>query len=178
MRKLIFLLVLVFCFFSYGCLVSQAEFDKTRNEATDLRKKIEEKDLEINKVKNEVSVLINKISEQESEISELAKTLKITNEKLALYKSEFIGASGTPSLSENLSVEDEYIANFIDVYDINAKYFNAILDGKIPGIEFKIKNKGVKTVTDIKIVFYFKDSKDNIIFEDYYYPLAGSYSEP
>ena len=156
MRNFVFSLLFFSCIFLSGCMVSEDELNKGKAELVDLRRVIQEKD---------------------SEISRLQQVLKASNEKLALFKRDTPEASGTLNPPENLSVEEEYIANFIDVYDINAKYFKAILDGRIPGIEFKIKNRGIKTITYLKIVFYFKDSKDNVIFEDYYFPLSGGFSE-
>jgi len=44
-------------------------------------------------------------------------------------------------------------------------------DGKMPGVVFKLKNKGDKTLDEIVVAVYFKDADNRTIAEEKYYPI-------
>lgn len=73
--------------------------------------------------------------------------------------------------------KDLYIANSLRLYDLEAKYMSSILDGRIPGVVFKIKNIGDKSLDKIEVTVYFKDSNGSVIAEEDYFPvLVSEYS--
>lgn len=68
----------------------------------------------------------------------------------------------------------EYIANSLDLYDVEAKYFDSVLDGKVAGVLFKIKNKGDKSLDQVEVKCYFLDASGNRISEEDFYPVNVS----
>ena len=68
----------------------------------------------------------------------------------------------------------EHARENVEIYDFHAKYFDSVLDGKIPGVEFKLKNNGDKAYKWIQITVYFQDSDANVISEDTFSPVLGS----
>jgi hypothetical protein len=72
-----------------------------------------------------------------------------------------------------LKRKQDYIKN-LEIYDFKAQYRDSLLDGRIPGVEFKIKNKGTETLDEVKVTVYFKDAKGNTIAEENYYPVLVS----
>jgi hypothetical protein len=65
----------------------------------------------------------------------------------------------------------------IDLYGFKAKYFSTYLDGRIPGVEFKLKNKGTRTLRKVEVTVYFKDRSGTVIAEKDYNPvLVTEYS--
>jgi hypothetical protein len=73
--------------------------------------------------------------------------------------------------------EKEYIANYIELYDVEAKYHDSLLDGTVPGVLFKIKNTGDRTLNKVEVTVYFKDAGGSIIAEEDYFPvLVSEYS--
>ena len=68
--------------------------------------------------------------------------------------------------------EKEYIANYLELYSVNAWMQNDILEGKIPGVSFKIKNKGNKVLDEVIVTFYFKDGEGKRIAEQQYQPIT------
>lgn len=66
-----------------------------------------------------------------------------------------------------------YIDN-VKLYDLKAGYFESILDGKVPGVTFKLKNDGTKTLNRVKVAVYFKDMNGSIIAEESYLPVFVS----
>lgn len=71
----------------------------------------------------------------------------------------------------------DYIANSLDLYDVEAKYFDSLLDGKVPGVLFKLKNKGDRTLDRVEVNCYFLDGSGNRIAEEDFYPvLVSEYS--
>jgi hypothetical protein len=73
--------------------------------------------------------------------------------------------------------EAAYIARHLQVYELNAKYFDSILDGRVPGVTFKVKNNGDRTLNRVKVRVVFQDAEGNPIAEEEYTPvLVSSYS--
>jgi predicted Zn finger-like uncharacterized protein len=60
--------------------------------------------------------------------------------------------------------------NKIQIYDLSAKYFESF-GGKKSGVEFKVKNLGDKTITELKIVVFFKDKNNATISEEDFFPI-------
>ncbi|MGN6270266.1 MAG: hypothetical protein ACTHM0_10290 [Sphingomonas sp.] len=80
-------------------------------------------------------------------------------------------ATGTPTAEEAA-----YIRDNVKLYDLTAKYYDSY-DGRTPGVDFKIKNEGNRTLNevDVRVVFYDKDGKP--IDEENYTPvLVSEYS--
>ncbi|MDB6122195.1 MAG: hypothetical protein JWQ71_1188 [Pedosphaera sp.] len=70
-----------------------------------------------------------------------------------------------------------YIQDHVTLYDIEVKYMDSILDGKVPGVLFKLRNTGDRQLDMVKVTFYFKDSAGTVIFEEDFHPvLVSDYS--
>jgi hypothetical protein len=75
--------------------------------------------------------------------------------------------------------EAAYIKANLRLYDLEAKYYESVLDGKVPGVDFKIKNAGNRTINRIKVRVVFHDAGGSPIAEEEYNPVwvvEGSYS--
>lgn len=68
----------------------------------------------------------------------------------------------------------EYITNSLDLYDVEAKYFDSLLNRKVPGVLFKLKNKGDKTLNRVEVKCYFLDGSGNRIAEEDFHPVSVS----
>lgn len=76
----------------------------------------------------------------------------------------------------NYTAKQGYVDN-IELYDLKSAYYDSYLDGKVPGVDFKIKNKGDKTLSKVEVTVYFKNADGTIIAEENYYPvLVSDYS--
>jgi hypothetical protein len=126
-----------------------------------------------------------KIENLLSEAKELKKEKKLTG---ALDKYEQIleldskmddaieGIEDTKNEIALFKEKQDYIDN-IKLYDLKAKYYNTYFDDKVPGVSFKLKNNGNRTLKKVEVTVYFKDSNGDIIFEEDYYPvLVSEYS--
>lgn len=87
---------------------------------------------------------------------------------------EETNASLNEANAQETKEEKEYIESYLELYDIEAAYHETYLDGTVPGVLFKIKNSGTKTLNKIKVVVYFKDSGGNVIAEESYSPVLIS----
>jgi len=79
---------------------------------------------------------------------------------------------------ENQEFEEKqaYI-KYVVLYDLKAGYYKTYLEEKIPGVEFKLKNKGDRTLKEVEVTVYFKDAAGTIIAEEDYHPvLVTKYS--
>lgn len=86
------------------------------------------------------------------------------------------GASPVPtSDSGKLDREKaDYIAQNVVLYDLESKYYDSMLEGRIPGVDFKIKNKGNRTLNRVKVRVVFQDEQGNPIAEEEYNPVLVS----
>lgn len=64
-------------------------------------------------------------------------------------------------------------AEKVELYDFKAKYFQSALDGRIPGVEFKLRNKGERTLSRVRVVVYFKGKDGATIAEESFLPVAA-----
>lgn len=54
---------------------------------------------------------------------------------------------------------------------------NAALDGRVPGVLFKIRNNGDRSLDRVEATIYFKDAAGRVIAEEDYHPvLVSEYS--
>lgn len=60
----------------------------------------------------------------------------------------------------------EYIQNFMEAYDLTARYQNDMIDGKVAVVFGKLRNKGARTLRKVEVTAYFLDSTGNVIFEN------------
>jgi hypothetical protein len=66
-----------------------------------------------------------------------------------------------------------YIQTQLVLYDLTSKYYESLIDGKVPGVEFKIKNNGDRTLSRVDVTIYFKDATDVVVFEKNYTPVLA-----
>jgi hypothetical protein len=77
------------------------------------------------------------------------------------------------SHSENAA----YIAESLELCDVTAKYMDSLLDGRVPGVLFKLRNKGDRSLDEVEVSVFFKDANGNIIAEEKFHPvLVTEYS--
>ncbi|HEY4952842.1 MAG TPA: hypothetical protein VII71_05610, partial [Verrucomicrobiae bacterium] len=78
--------------------------------------------------------------------------------------------------------KSDYIIMNLRLYDFAAQYHDSEFNGKVPGVDFKIKNWGQRILNEIEVTVYFKDASSNIISEDKFYPVLvaefGTDNEP
>lgn len=70
--------------------------------------------------------------------------------------------------------EASYIGEHLQLYDLEAKYFDSILDGQVPGVTFKLKNTGNRTLNEVEVRVEFMDENGQAIAEEEYHPVLVS----
>lgn len=83
---------------------------------------------------------------------------------------------GSDEVSADAKLKEEKIAytDSILLYGLKAKYYDSLFEGKKPGVVFKLKNNGSKTLKEVEVTVYFKDANGQIIFEEDFYPVLVS----
>lgn len=83
--------------------------------------------------------------------------------------------------SQKKSQDDEeskakaaYIQDHLVLYDVQARYMDSILDGKVPGVLFKLRNTGDRDLDMVKVTVHFKDASGAVIHEEDYSPVLVS----
>ena len=72
------------------------------------------------------------------------------------------------------SIKAAYIAEHLELYDVSAKYMDSLLDGRVAGVLFKLRNKGERSLAKVEVTVYFKDQNGNVIAEEEYTPVLVS----
>jgi len=67
--------------------------------------------------------------------------------------------------------EADYARDHVVMYDVASAYFDTYLDGRVPGVVFKLKNTGTRPLKTVRVRFYFRDATGAIIAEEDYYPV-------
>lgn len=126
-----------------------------------------------------------KISSLLSEAKQLRKDKKLSGavskyEEVLALNGEMVEAKEaiqeTKKEIDSIKEKQKYLKQ-LQLYDLKAKMYSSYLDGKVPGVEFKIKNNGNRTLKEVQVTVYFKNSKGTVIAEEQYYPvLVTEYS--
>ena len=86
------------------------------------------------------------------------------------------GLEETQSELKIFEEKQDYIDK-ISLYELSARYYDTYVDDKVPGVTFKLKNNGDRTLKKVEVTVYFKDENGAIIFEEDYNPvLVSEYS--
>ena len=87
-----------------------------------------------------------------------------------------LGSVGT-STHQASAEEARYIADNLRLYEFTAKYYESVLDGRVPGVSFKIKNNGNRTINSLTVKVVFFDANNQPIGERLYRPVnVGGFS--
>lgn len=100
----------------------------------------------------------------------ITKSIDETMQKVELQKEKQSEDKIRQEQMERIQKES-YISNYLDLYDVKARYMNSFYDREVPGVLFKIRNKGNKSLSKVEVTVYFKDAKGIIITEEKYYPI-------
>lgn len=111
-----------------------------------------------------------------SSTSDASPVEAIETPELPAPPAQVTPAISTAPVTPTISEEDIYIADHLELYDFSSSYREAVLDGRVPGVDFKIKNKGNRTLQRVEVTVYFEDKDGNTIAEENYFPvLKASY---
>ena len=92
-----------------------------------------------------------------------------------------VTASGSeesgPSEAELRAEANAYTDQHIELYDLSAKYIDTYLNERVPGVLFKLKNNGERSLDRVEVTVYFKNADGQIIAEEDFHPvLVSTYS--
>lgn len=168
MYKKLWIVVTIIPFLLVGC-VSQSNYDTLEKERSELSAQLATVVADLDSSKEKLEEQAKQLAEHEQLLSENEQLKK----KLDLYRSE-ANPKADQSSNYNSTAEEEYMNNLLEVYDFKAAWMNSLLDGEVPGVVFKIKNNGNKTISEIELTVYFNDGKGNNIAEETYHPVYDS----
>jgi hypothetical protein len=86
-----------------------------------------------------------------------------------------VGASGTSTMfvGEDAMPSDaaQYMKDNVEVYDLEASYRDSMLDGRVPGVDFKVRNNGDRTLDTVEVTVVFYNGEGDAIAEDTFFPV-------
>ena len=98
------------------------------------------------------------------------------SEVLSLNVDSDIAAQALKEINSETKESNEkaaYIAS-IKLYDLKVEYQETRRHGRVPGVEFKLKNNGVRSLDRVEVTIYFKDESGSTIHEDNFHPVFVS----
>ncbi|WP_415713228.1 hypothetical protein [Maridesulfovibrio sp.] len=73
--------------------------------------------------------------------------------------------------------EKQKYLDLVELYGVKSKYYKTYSDDRVPGVEFKLKNKGDRTLKTVQVTVFFKNEDGTVIAEEKYHPvLVSKYS--
>lgn len=86
------------------------------------------------------------------------------------------GAAAQEAVAAEQKAMAEYLP-WVELYEFQAGYFTSYLDERVPGVLFKLRNAGNRTLSKVQVTVYFYDAAGTAIAEEVYTPvLVSSYS--
>jgi hypothetical protein len=92
----------------------------------------------------------------------------------SMKKARQISEENATIPTKEMEEKSAYINTYLDLYDIQVKYHDSELHGRVPGILFKLKNRGDRQLDKVEVTVYFKDSNGKVISEEDYTPILVS----
>lgn len=92
----------------------------------------------------------------------------------SLKKEMQISGENATIPTKEMEEKSAYISNYLDLYETEARYMDSQLYGRVPGVLFKLKNRGDRTLDRVKVTIYFKDSNGSVIHEEDYTPIFAT----
>jgi len=73
--------------------------------------------------------------------------------------------------------ERQKYLELVELYGVKSQYYKTYSDDRVPGVEFKLKNKGDRTLKTVQVTVFFKNEDGTVIAEEKYHPvLVSKYS--
>jgi len=131
----------------------KAVYEKEQ-EADQKRKEVEKRE------KIEEDQFKKELEEVEKELEELVKELGGDRAKLVDFE-----------VHEEDQLKQAYVQN-IEIFEFDAKFINTILDNKVPGVRFALRNNGNRSLDKVNVTVYFHDKNNQPIYEKTFHPIS------
>ena len=100
------------------------------------------------------------ITETMDEVSREMETQRVALKEEAKRKQE-----------QEDAAKSAYIAEHLELYDVDAKYRESLLGGRVPGVLFKLRNNGDRSLDKVEVTVYFKGADGGVLTEEDYLPV-------
>ncbi|OPZ74327.1 MAG: hypothetical protein BWY82_00756 [Verrucomicrobia bacterium ADurb.Bin474] len=113
-------------------------------------------------------------------LDEVSKSMEQASAEVDKSLGTTVSTPLTPTKpASDVKKEQQAYIQFVDLYDFTAKHYESLLDGKVPGVEFKLRNRGNRSLKSVEVTVYFQDANGNTIAEENYFPVnTSSWMEP
>ena len=88
--------------------------------------------------------------------------------------SKMVNSERTAQEDAGMQAKTAYIQDHLVLYDVDARYMDSVLEGKVPGVLFKLRNTGDRDLDIVKVTVLFKDPNGAVIHEEDYTPVRVS----
>lgn len=144
---------------------SNLEQDRIKREKEELERK------EVASLKKEAQELLDSNKFEEA----LSKYQKMSEISSGVDAAK-IGIEETTKAMEEFTEKMNYMDK-VEITEFVAKRIDTYSKKNVPAVRVSLKNKGDRSLDEVKVVVYFKDRNDDVIFEEDYYPvLVTKYS--
>ncbi|AIY65182.1 DUF6694 family lipoprotein [Pseudoalteromonas piratica] len=167
----------------------RAQLEQNKIEAAERKAKLEEKQKQMIREMEEQTARRNKERENTRKVITLEKEAKklLENNKfkeaIAKYEEMAKVDSGAEKSQEGIDKTIQAMNDFeekldyinkIELTEFTAKRIDTYSKKGVPAVRLSLKNNGERSLDKVKIVVYFKDKDDNVIYEEDYLPVLVS----
>ena len=153
----------------------KADYEKAESKRIREAQEVAERNLQRRKLADD---LIKQAQQLESQ-KNLYSAIKVYSEAVISDPNSIEALNSLEKVVNETKLQQEkakYIEK-IQLYDFIAKLYESFLEEPGPGIEFKLKNNGDRTLKEITVTVYFKDVDGKKIYQESWYPIS-SYRDP
>lgn len=72
------------------------------------------------------------------------------------------------------TARDAYIRDNLQLHEVEAKYMQSTFERTTPGVQFKVRNAGDRSLDEVEVTVLFKDIHGNVIAEEDFHPVLVS----
>lgn len=154
----------------------QAREEKERKEAEEKQQEQFRKEQE--RLRREKEEKLEKLFLEAEKLRDEKKFLNAVEKYKAILKIDNASARAQEGISkikkERMKVA--YIPK-VKLYATTARMMETVFNRVVPGVTFKLKNTGNRSLKEVEVTFYFKNSLGRVIAEETYHPvLVSDYS--
>ncbi len=102
----------------------------------------------------------------EGAVEKYAEALELDSEMVEAKE----GLAEAQGELEVFQEKQAYVSNVV-LYDFEARYYESYSDKDVPGVTFKLKNTGDRTLSKVAVIVYFRDASDVTIAEENLHPV-------
>lgn len=109
----------------------------------------------------------------QSAIQSVSNTANSDNKQTKTKDKHVVGNEPAPA-KDPLSEKERYIKRELDVFALHTEYMASMIDDNLPGVTFKLRNSGDRSVKLVEVTVFFQNVNNDVIYKTAFKPIVDS----